>query len=141
MKLSAEFCQILLSSLSSPRVDIDLVHNMTQALLESYDYITPDSHSSSSSSVPLNDEEDIVKVCSQYQNRNALINSMDSIKYKLVKYVYPILILFGLFGNFVSFLAMFRKFMTEKKSNVSYNNKGSSKLFFLMKTLFGKYFV
>jgi hypothetical protein len=126
MKLSEEFCHILLSSLSSPRVDIDLVHNMTQTLLGSYDYMIPDSYSSSSHSSPqLNDEEDIVKVCSQYQNRNALINSMGSIKYKLVKYVYPVLILFGLFGNFVSFLAMFGKFMKEKKSNVSNNNKGS----------------
>jgi hypothetical protein len=121
MKLTEEFCQIFLSTLTSSSADVFTIKNMTQALIHSHDYVAAESPSSAS----LNDEDDIARVCSQFQAKSAQINYTDSIKYKLVKYVYPVLILFGLFGNFVSFLAMFKKFMTEKKSNVSRNNKGN----------------
>jgi hypothetical protein len=106
-----KFCQFFDASSQSNDFHIN---NFTQSLLQNTDYFNDTS----------SNEDIILEACNRFQNNNFKVYQ---IKFTIVKYVYPFLISFGLFVNFLSFVAMMKKFRREKVSQ-QFKNRGISKL-------------
>ena len=101
-----KFCQFFDASSQSNDFHIN---NFTQSLLQNTDYFN-DTHSSN--------EDIILEACNRFQSNNFKVYQ---IKFTIVKYVYPFLISFGLLVNFLSFVAMMKKFRREKAQQQTKN--------------------
>lgn len=54
-----------------------------------------------------------------YNSHNQATHTSNLVEYNLIKYVYPILLIFGLIGNFVSFVAMLKRYTSERSAGSS----------------------
>ena len=61
-------------------------------------------------------------LCDKFAKKIALSNSFVTAKYNLIKFVYPILILLGIFGNSLSIYVMINKYRSAKKTNNKRHN-------------------
>ena len=70
-----------------------------------------------------------IKQTHAISNSNLSSTISNLVRYNLVKFIYPVLLVFGLLGNFISFLAMLKKYKTETKYNKYMNNKNKPHTF------------
>ena len=116
-----KFCQFFDAS-SSQSNDFH-INNFTQSLLQNTDYFN-DTHLSSN-------EDIILEACNRFQSNNFKVYQ---IKFTIVKYVYPFLISFGLLVNFLSFVAMMKKFRRERAPQQT-KNRGFFKIKFISNSI------
>ena len=58
---------------------------------------------------------DILPICEKFIQKIHNVSSFNMLRFNLIKYIYPILLIFGIFGNTLSFLVMLRIYRTKKK--------------------------